>query len=56
MFYFVSAVVVFSFYLGDLGAIMNPTRVTVPNKIPDDGEIPIRYETLYLHDKVRRSV
>ena len=43
MFYFVIGALVFSFYLGDMGAIMNPTRVSVPNKISDDGETPTRY-------------
>ena len=55
MFWFLSATIVFSFYLGDMGSIMNPTRTSVPNKISDDGEIPMRYEALYLHDRIRST-
>ena len=55
MFWFLSAAIVFSFYLGDMGSIMNPTRTSVPNKISDDGDIPIRYEALYLHDRIRST-
>lgn len=43
MFWFLMSGIIFSFYLGDMGAVMNPTRVSVPNRIGDDGEIPTRY-------------
>ena len=55
MYWFAMAGIVFSCYLGDMGAIMNPIRTSVPNRIADDGEYPTRYESLYLHDKVRKA-
>lgn len=56
MYWFLMGCLVFSFYLGDMGTIMNPTRMSVPNRIADDGEIPMRYESVYLHDRLRKSV
>lgn len=54
MFWFVSAIFMLSFCLGDMIKIFGITEWYYPNKPNPDAEVFCRYETLYFVDRAPR--
>jgi hypothetical protein len=53
-YWFVIPSILISFYLGDMIKTFNPTDVSYLKRPLQDGEIPTRYESMYMHDKQAR--
>lgn len=51
-FWFVVPTIMISFYLGDMVKVFTPTDMWNLKRAPSDGEIPTRYESMYLHYKM----